>query len=429
MPIRFPVAVVVLSLLIPTQTLLASGKSKQAKKNKAAAPKVVTVTLPAPVLVDESQGTQLRWQPVTGATAYVIETCSDAACSQILSTQRVAAGESSIVSPDIPSFYWRVRAIGASEAQGTSSSALRRERTTISGKVFDDHGAAPASSHGLKSSVSLYADGGDGLANGADDRRLQTVETDSDGSYSIALPASGKFWIVVSAPHLQRDKVSAWAEQTWGPAGSLCTDDHLTAIERSTAGACFSGRSGDHSDDPSKLASSEHLARVTANGASLRDIDFGFSYDVVTTVKDFNHDQPAIQGSVRQFILNGQMIPGEHRMKFVPRVPPNQPPIPARTADIKKVTSKRSHPDEKMEPGDPPVIEEVSPWHVFVQEPLPPIREGIYFESNAFASDGVTPLAATIMRELFPKTHDWTHIPDLTVDLTPVYRDVTTKKK
>ncbi|HEX7808560.1 MAG TPA: right-handed parallel beta-helix repeat-containing protein, partial [Thermoanaerobaculia bacterium] len=108
----------------------------------------------------------------------------------------------------------------------------------------------------------------------------------------------------------------AWAEQTFGPAGSLCAHPNGTVRATIFEGSCFAGRSALRSDDASSLATAEHLALVTLKDG-LTGVDFAFSFDAVVNTED----GAGIQGSFRQFLTNANALKGPNRMRFVPLVP------------------------------------------------------------------------------------------------------------
>lgn len=174
----------------------------------------------------------------------------------------------------------------------------------ISGGVYEDptalalrQGFAPAA--GV--TVTLYRDGG---------RRVATSTTDASGQYAF-LVGPGEYWVAVDSRTLRRGE-GTWAEQTFGPAGALCAQPEGEPRTNYFAGACIGGRTVDVPDDPSSLATSEHVARVKA-GDEVPAVDFGFSFNLVS-----NTVETKTQGSLRQFLDNANRIPGSNRMRFVP---------------------------------------------------------------------------------------------------------------
>ncbi len=120
-----------------------------------------------------------------------------------------------------------------------------------------------------------------------------------------------------------------WAEQTYATAGGQCADGSGGTANRMTPGSCFGGRRGDVSDDASALARAEHRIRVNVASwnSTVSDVDFGFSFNVLTSIRDNGDDDTAndrtIQGSLRQFIQNANALTGANAMRFVPAVAGN----------------------------------------------------------------------------------------------------------
>jgi len=200
----------------------------------------------------------------------------------------------------------------------------------ISGSVFhdvvgdglNDGGVGSISNPGLAgATVHVYHD--DGSTPGspdATDSELATspVTTGSDGTFEVDSLADGDYWIAVDSTSF--GLAGTWAEQTWGPIGSV----PATASWAST-GPRYGGRDALASDDASSgLTGAEHIAFVTISGAEVEGLDFGFSFNVVTRTGagdgEDHHADPArtVQGSLRQFLTNANAIPGGNSMRFVP---------------------------------------------------------------------------------------------------------------
>jgi hypothetical protein len=186
----------------------------------------------------------------------------------------------------------------------------------IGGAVFEDRPALAIRSDfaGIPNvTVKLYRDQ-DGAA-------VATTKTAPGGMYVFRGLAPGDYWVAVDSKTVG-DVPAAWAEQTFGPAGSLCAAPE-GARPIFFGGACFSGRTAERSDDASTLATSEHVVRVPLR-ESVTGLDFAFTFDAVTSTADGER----IQGSLRQFVLNANALPGPNRMRFVPlsRAPERRDP-------------------------------------------------------------------------------------------------------
>jgi len=178
--------------------------------------------------------------------------------------------------------------------------------------------------------VHLFLDGGDGNPDGNDDTFIRTELTSNLGEYAFQVGDDGVYWVVVDSKTGDLSNGNTWGEQTYGPIGGLCEDGSGTTNEIVTAGHCFGGRRGNQSDNvsvtpvPTDLPNAEHIAKVTIAGAGVSNIDFGFSFNVVTNSSDGDDDATAnrsIQGALRQFITNANEITGANSMRFVPSVP------------------------------------------------------------------------------------------------------------
>jgi len=160
--------------------------------------------------------------------------------------------------------------------------------------------------------LKLYRDDGDRMPS-ARDSAVASTKTDRQGLYVFRVSGPGDYWVAVDS---QTYRANAWPEQTFGPGGSLCAQPDGTTRATYFEGACFGGRTVDGSDDATALATSEHVALVNVR-ESTTDVDFAFSLDVVTNTADGER----VQGSLRQFVTNGNAVPGANRMRFVPVTP------------------------------------------------------------------------------------------------------------
>ena len=176
----------------------------------------------------------------------------------------------------------------------------------IGGGVFDDRAALAVRSNFVPAAnvtVRLYRDGNSAA--------IATATTNADGLYVFRNLGAGAYWVAVDSKTL--GTAGTWAEQTFGPAGSLCASPGGAARTTWFEGACVSGRNPNVSDDASTLATSEHVARIDLREPAT-NIDFAFSFNAVTNTADGE----SIQGSLRQFIANANTVGGPNRMRFVP---------------------------------------------------------------------------------------------------------------
>lgn len=186
----------------------------------------------------------------------------------------------------------------------------------ISGTVFDDARGMAARNDfrplgGV--TISLYRDGGDRRADGADDQAVRTATTAGDGTYAFQSLDSGFYWIVADSRSAGASR-NAWPQQTYGAAGSLCDDGNSSSRISTKAGPCYGGRNAQRNDDAHSLAAANHVAGVSAS-IDATGVDFAFSDNVVTSTAD------AGQGTLRQFVLNANAARGANEMRFVPVAP------------------------------------------------------------------------------------------------------------
>lgn len=201
----------------------------------------------------------------------------------------------------LPIMKWVVVLCAALSAGSAGAAELM-----LAGGVYEDRAALAIRANFVPAAgvtVRLYRDG--------ETSALATTKTDAGGVYVFRVAAPADYWVAVDSRTIAPQ--GAWAEQTFGPAGSLCARPDGSTPMTLFEGSCFSGRTAGKSDDPSSLATSEHVARVALRESATR-VDFAFSFDAVTNTAD----DDGIQGSLRQFVTNANAVPGPNRMRFVP---------------------------------------------------------------------------------------------------------------
>lgn len=300
-------------------TSVAEGAAPSAPEKLLAAPALV-----APAAGAESRGAAaFSWSPVAKAQSYIVEVCRDAACAQLAARQTGIEGTAtSVASLPSGSLFWRVTARSKAGLDGYPSKT--RELAVVrvvSGRVMLDPRATGDASllRPIEGALArLYADNGDGVPGEGDAMRSE-ARSDAMGAFELGRVDGGVFWLAIDSRSASPS--GAWREQTWGPAGSLCSDGNGGSAALASAGACFGGRRGGVSDAFETLSGAEHVAKVeVSDSASLEGLDFAFSDAAVTTAADA---EPAPQGSLRQYLLNAQASAGERAMRFVPVEPAN----------------------------------------------------------------------------------------------------------
>jgi hypothetical protein len=190
--------------------------------------------------------------------------------------------------------------------------------------------------------VYLYANDGVSAPNAADTLVVQPglanpAVTDANGWYSFDGLAPGEYWVVVDSKTIGGTfeagfgPTDVWPEQTYGPAGRVQQTAFASWSIYPSAGEMYGGMqdAGGYqrrSDDATDLLTAEHVAKVDTSAGSVTAVDFGFSFNVVTTTAggDAVDDDPApkrtIQGSLRQFIANANAVREQLRGEVLPTV-------------------------------------------------------------------------------------------------------------
>jgi hypothetical protein len=184
----------------------------------------------------------------------------------------------------------------------------------ISGTLFDDPRALATRSDfrplaGV--TVTLYRDGGDHRADGADDTTVRTTTTATDGTYAFQSLGDASYWVVADSRSAGIAR-GTWPQQTYGASGSLCDDGTGAAKMITKGGPCYGGRLATRSDDAHSLAAANHVAGVSLTGVDAPGVDFAFSDNVVTSAADSG------EGTLRQFVVNANASRGANEMRFVP---------------------------------------------------------------------------------------------------------------
>ena len=178
--------------------------------------------------------------------------------------------------------------------------------------------------------VWLYKDSGNSVIDGGESL-VGSATTDASGNYGFIGLANGTYYVVVDSKTLKAPAYNTgsnignvWAEETYAVSGAATGTASTLADFTGSDGALYGGRRATTSDNAVALGTAEHIIRRTLTGADKANVDFGFSFNVVTnTLGGDNQDDDAtasrtVQGSLRQFIQNADAITGANAMRFVP---------------------------------------------------------------------------------------------------------------
>ncbi len=194
----------------------------------------------------------------------------------------------------------------------------------ISGRVYEDVNGDGSIAEDIRANlvtVRLYADNGDATA-GAGDLLIASTTTNATGDYSFTGLTGGLYWVAIDSrtitPNAGASAANtAWAEQTYGVAESWTGSGTLGAT-----GAFYGGKSVNVSDNAAVgLLNSEHILRAATAGGSVGALNAGFSFISITNTRgDATDDDTSTariqQGSLRQFILNSNVVNGVQTSEF-----------------------------------------------------------------------------------------------------------------
>jgi Secretion system C-terminal sorting domain len=231
----------------------------------------------------------------------------------------------------------------------------------VSGKIFHDIYAnaldggetiGDGNNTGLNNvTVRIFADNGNGIFDAGDNVMVTNGSTTTNGSGSFTLPTSGTnlsngtYWVIAYSQTITPNSFNGtytasntWMEQTYGSGGAwggnLRADGSGGTAVMTGNGRCFAGKTGDKSDiitntntpTSAQIILAEHVAKITISGASVSNINMGFSLNAVTNTEENDQlasDARFAQGSLRQFINNANAFAGGNSMVFVPAVTTN----------------------------------------------------------------------------------------------------------
>ncbi|NNF51076.1 MAG: tandem-95 repeat protein, partial [Gammaproteobacteria bacterium] len=182
--------------------------------------------------------------------------------------------------------------------------------------------------------VRIYADVNDNGVVDAGDSFFSEQTTDASGNYSftVSTDASGaRFLVAVDSKSVAPaaalnggfTQANVWAEQTYGDDPATLALDVSSRFGGRTAGVSDSFNSADTGPAANSY---QHVGRADVIAGDVTGLDFAFSFNVQTNVRDGDDDGGAarsVQGSLRQFVQNANALSGANALRFVPAVAAN----------------------------------------------------------------------------------------------------------
>ena len=232
----------------------------------------------------------------------------------------------------------------ADERVTAAASAGFANGVSFSGRVFHDvDGDGNVDENQFLEGVQVTLFGDDGIRDGIlsqsdfDTADSLTTRTDANGFYEFTdLKVGETYFVVVNSltlgEHFEINGLlngnsvaeDVWGAQTYASEGALF--DRGAGQEVHSGGAFYGGYDIDQSDSPNIIDNFQHIIRHSSLTVDATDVDFGFSFNVVTNTRgggfqsDSVNSNQTVQGSLRQFIANANAIAGSNEMRFVPVV-------------------------------------------------------------------------------------------------------------
>jgi len=177
--------------------------------------------------------------------------------------------------------------------------------------------------------VRLYTDGNNNGLIDLGDVFLQQQTTKASGSFNFKVEtnSTGNYYLVaVNSRGMSPwtgfnggfGLANVWAQQTVGDDPSTIALDVGPRFGGVTPGVSDGFNTG--STIPANN-NYQHVGRADVSGAHSRNVDFGFSFNVVTNT--LGGGNTVEQGSLRQFLVNANAMVGDNVMRLVPAVAAN----------------------------------------------------------------------------------------------------------
>jgi len=213
-----------------------------------------------------------------------------------------------------------------------SADTAEARRRNVRGTIYEDilgDGSLAGDLQAGGVNVRLYEDANNNGLIDAGDVFLQQITTNPSGSFRFRVQtnATGENYLVAVDSRSVSPSAgfnggyglnNVWAQQTVGD------DPATTALD---VGPRFGGVTPGVSDNFNTASTNpannayQHVGRAGVSTSNANNLDFGFSFNVVTNTLGGNNT--VVQGSLRQFLVNANAAVGANAMRFVPAVAAN----------------------------------------------------------------------------------------------------------
>jgi len=213
----------------------------------------------------------------------------------------------------------------------TADTAEARRRN-VRGTIYEDILGDGSIAGDLKAggiNVRLYRDRNNNGLIDAGDAFLQQHTTNASGTFNFKVQtnSTGSHYLVaVNSRGMSPSTgfnggfglVNVWAQQTVGDDPSTAALDVGPRFGGVTPGVSDGFNTGNTNPANNNY---QHVGRADVSGAHVSNVDFGFSFNVVTNT--LGGDNTVVQGSLRQFLVNANAVVGDNVMRFIPAVAAN----------------------------------------------------------------------------------------------------------
>jgi len=213
-----------------------------------------------------------------------------------------------------------------------SADTAEARRRNVRGTIFEDILGDGSIAGDLKAGgmlVRLYRDRNNNGLIDAGDNFLQQHTTNASGTFNFKVQtnSTGNHYLVaVNSRGISPSTgfnggfgpANVWAQQTVGDDPSTIGQDVGPRFGGEAPGVSDGFNTGSTVPGNNNY---QHVGRADVSAAHVSNLDFGFSFNVVTNTLAGNN--AVEQGSLRQFLVNANAMVGDNVMRFVPAVATN----------------------------------------------------------------------------------------------------------